>query len=129
MNQKPDDELKILPTNRVDSTSLQDEATLLEAKELVSDGRRGMANRNFSKVGRSIVVALVVLMIAIVFYAVVRLMTPPEPVTDANGCVWDEISVLQAAHYASDAKKNYKTKTEHGKTYLLRECNQLEATQ
>ena len=125
MNQNNDDELRIIPAERVDTVALQDEAVRLQATERASGGTSiEVTGQKVSKVGRYVMALLVILMLSGVVYAVVRLMTPAQPVTDANGCVWDEVSALQAAQYANDAKKEYKVKTEHGKTYLLRECKE-----
>lgn len=124
MNQDPKDEFRIIPAQGVPAPSGEN-AELLEAQEIASNtDLMNATKRGLSKAGRYVVGIIVVIIVAAVVYAAVRLMTPSAPVTDADGCVWDEISVLQSAQYVGDAKKDYKVKTENGKTYLLRECKQ-----
>lgn len=76
---------------------------------------------------RTILIAIVVVAVALAGIAAAKIFSTKDTLsTDNQGCIWEEVSPLQATDYEKTSAAGYRTKTENGRHYLLRECKNQE---
>lgn len=120
MSSEPKEEVVIIPAKNTVNAEPVNGAIAREQAQEISQ----FQTQKVSKVARYGLIGIITLVVLLLIFGVCRLLTASSSVTDANGCIWDELSPLKVQQYQRDATKDYPIKSENGKTYLLRECKQ-----